>query len=59
MNIICLYRSGYYLGKYISLEAKIAKNKDLYYKVKQLLNKNKSERHIRGGMATKLKYMKK
>ena len=26
-----LYRSGFYVGKYISLEAKIAKNKDLYY----------------------------
>ena len=25
------YRSGFYVGKYISLEAKIAKNKDLYY----------------------------
>ena len=29
----CLYRSGFYVGKYISLEAKIAKNKDLYYEV--------------------------
>ena len=29
--ILILYRSGYYVGKYISLEAKIAKNKDLYY----------------------------
>lgn len=26
-----LYRSGFYVVKYISLEAKIAKNKDLYY----------------------------
>ena len=26
-----LYRNGFYVGKYISLEAKIAKNKDLYY----------------------------
>jgi putative DeoR family transcriptional regulator (stage III sporulation protein D) len=26
--------------------------------VKRVLNKNKSERHIRGGMATKLKYQK-
>lgn len=26
--------------------------------VKQVLEKNKSERHIRGGMATKLKYQK-
>ncbi len=26
-----LYRSGYMVGKYISLEAKIANNEDLYY----------------------------
>ena len=26
-----MYRCGFYVGKYISLEAKIAKNKDLYY----------------------------
>ena len=25
------YRSGFYVGRYISLEAKVAKNKDLYY----------------------------
>lgn len=29
---------------------------DLYEKVRQVLNKNKAERHIRGGMATKMKY---
>lgn len=28
---LLLYRCGFYVGKYISLEAKIAKNKDLYY----------------------------
>ena len=28
----------------------------LYTQVRQLLEKNKSERHIRGGMATKEKY---
>ena len=28
----------------------------LYQQVKQVLEKNKSERHIRGGMATKSKY---
>ena len=32
-------------------------NPDLYIKVKHLLNKNKSERHLRGGKATKLKYL--
>ena len=26
-----LYQNGFYIGKYISLEAKISKNKDLYY----------------------------
>ena len=33
-------------------------NKCLYLKVKAVLDKNKSERHIRGGMATKEKYQK-
>ena len=32
LTTLLLYRSGYYVGKYISLEAKIAKNKDLYYR---------------------------
>ena len=31
LTTLLLYRSGHYVGKYISLEAKIAKNKDLYY----------------------------
>ena len=31
LTSLLLYRSGFYVGKYISLEAKIAKNKDLYY----------------------------
>jgi len=31
LTTLLLYRSGYYIGKYISLEAKIAKIKDLYY----------------------------
>lgn len=26
-----MYRSGFFVGKYISLESKIAKNEDLYY----------------------------
>lgn len=33
LTTLLLYRSGFYVGKYISLESKIAKNKDLYYKV--------------------------
>ena len=31
LNTLLLYKSGYMVGKYISLEAKIAKSKDLYY----------------------------
>ncbi len=31
LTTLLLYRSGFYVGKYISLEAKIAKSKDLYY----------------------------
>ena len=32
LTTLLLYRSGFYVGKYISLEAKIAGNKELYYK---------------------------
>jgi Fic family protein len=31
LTTLLLYRSGFYVGKYISLEAKIAKHKDAYY----------------------------
>ena len=31
LTTLLLYRSGFYVGKYISLEAKLAGNKDLYY----------------------------
>lgn len=31
LTTLLLYRIGFYVGKYISLEAKIAKHKDLYY----------------------------
>ena len=31
LTTLLLYRSGFEVGKYISLEAKIAKNEDLYY----------------------------
>lgn len=33
-------------------------NEQLYYKVKKVLEFNLSERHLRGGQATKLKYSK-
>ncbi len=31
LTTLLLYRSGYFVGKYISIESKIAKYKDLYY----------------------------
>lgn len=31
-------------------------NRDLYKQVNEVLQKNKSERHIRGGLATRRKY---
>ena len=34
-------------------------NPVLAKEVRQILDENKAERHIRGGMATKVKYMKK
>lgn len=34
-------------------------NRALYEQVKPVLNNNKEERHIRGGLATKEKYLKK
>ena len=34
-------------------------NPILAKEVREILNENKAERHIRGGMATKLKYLKK
>lgn len=34
-------------------------NKTLYNQVRVILDINKAQRHIRGGMATKLKYKKK
>ena len=33
-------------------------NKSLAVQVRKILDENKAERHIRGGMATKLKYSK-
>lgn len=32
-------------------------NKNLYHAVREVLDKNKAQRHIRGGMATKQKYL--
>lgn len=36
LTTLLLYRSGYEIGKYISLEAKIAKNKEAYYDALEL-----------------------
>lgn len=33
LTTLLLYQNDFYIGKYISLEAKISKNKDLYYSV--------------------------
>lgn len=33
-------------------------NRSLYLQVRQILDVNKAQRHIRGGMATREKYMK-
>lgn len=35
LTTLLLYRNGFFVGKYISLEAKINKHKDLYYKALQ------------------------
>ena len=32
-------------------------NRELYYQVRKLLQKNKAERHLRGGEATRAKYL--
>ncbi len=32
-------------------------DKELYLEVKQVLDENKAERHLRGGMATRKKYL--
>ena len=31
LTTLLLYRNGFFVGKYVSLEAKIARHKDLYY----------------------------
>ena len=40
-------------------ERLMRENPGLYAEVKEILDRNKAERHIRGGEATRLKYMKK
>lgn len=40
LTTLLLYRNGYYVGRYISLEAIISKNKDLYYDALYASQKN-------------------
>ena len=40
LTTLLLYRCGYLVGKYISLEAKISKNKNLYYDALELAGEN-------------------
>lgn len=43
LTTLLLYRSGYVIGRYISLESKIAKNKSLYYDVLEQCQKGWTE----------------
>ena len=53
LTSLLLYRCGFYVGKYISLEAKIAKNKDLYY-----ASLNDSQHNWREGKDNKVPFIK-
>lgn len=53
LTTLLLYRNGFYVGKYISLEAKIAKNKDLYY---DALNQSQNGWHE--GTESKIPFIK-
>ena len=57
----CAYRFGISkstVHKDLSQKLKYI-NARMYLEVKEILEKNKSERHIRGGEATRKKYLKK
>ena len=43
LTTLMLYRSGYVIGRYISLESKIAKNKNLYYNALEQCQKGWTE----------------
>ena len=53
LTTLLLYRCGFYVGKYISLEAKIAKNKDLYY-----TSLNDSQHNWHAGNDNKVPFIK-
>ena len=53
LTTLLLYRCGFYVGKYISLEAKIAKNKDIYY-----ASLNDSQHNWHDGYDNKVPFIK-
>ena len=53
LTTLLLYRCGFYVGKYISLEAKIANNKDLYY-----ASLNNSQHNWHEGTDNKVSFIK-
>ena len=53
LTTLLLYRCGFYVGKYISLEAKIEKNKDLYY-----TSLNDSQHNWHDGNDNKIPFIK-
>ena len=53
LTTLLLYRCGFYVGKYISLEAKIAKNKNLYY-----ASLNDSQHNWHDGKDNKVPFIK-
>ena len=53
LTTLLLYRCGFYVGKYISLEAKIAKNKELYY-----ASLNDSQHNWHNGNDNKVPFIK-
>lgn len=55
LTTLLLYRSGYVIGKYISLESKIAKNKGLYYDALEKCQKGWHEN--REDLAPFIKYL--
>ncbi len=48
LTTLLLYRSGFYVGKYISLEALIAKDKSAYYEALQPILRTGVESYFRG-----------
>ena len=55
------YKKEYGISKttvHLDITEKLERvNEDLYKQVREILDENKKERHLRGGMATKAKYL--